>query len=198
MYDVDENGEIIKVVANCCHVNDCTIECKAIPEWEVDAIISIRQAFDGSMIALRKALPTSLSEGFPNLLLSKLMVLPNEDDSDVILESQIDGLGHLLVCHNDSGCKSILKNVRAASTHYLILRKFLKLLYIAIDANIVIQTIDSYLMDNNAGRLMSFCKVKNYASLLINDCADNGVVCVDDEECNKLRRPQILRLNMLL
>ena len=26
LYNIDEKEEIIKVVANCCHVNDCTIE----------------------------------------------------------------------------------------------------------------------------------------------------------------------------
>ena len=141
------------------------LRCKAIPEWEVNAIISITQAFDGSMIALSKVLPTSLSEGCPNLHFSKLTVLPNKDDSDIVLESQIDRLGHPLVCHNDSGCKSILRIVRAASTHYPMLKKFLKLLYIAIDANIIIQTIDSSLMDNDADRLMSVCKVKKLCQL---------------------------------
>ena len=28
--------------------------------------------------------------------------------------------------------------------------------------------------------------------MLINDFADNGIVSVDDDECNKLRRPQIM------
>ena len=98
----------------------CTPECKAIPQWKVDAIVKIRKEFDGSIPALRKALSSTYCEGCPNLHFSKPLTLPSDDDddSDLVLHRNIDLLGHPLVCHNDGGCKNILRIIRAASTHY--------------------------------------------------------------------------------
>ena len=76
VYSIDENGQSSLVDPTNGCVDKCTSECKSIPQWEVNAIIDIRKAFDESMVALRKSLPTSHNEGCPNLHFSKPLELP--------------------------------------------------------------------------------------------------------------------------
>jgi hypothetical protein len=58
LYPINKYGKCVLVAPTYTgrgtNVWKCTPECKAIPQWEVDAIVKIRKAFDGSIPALRK------------------------------------------------------------------------------------------------------------------------------------------------
>ena len=120
---IDESGK--------CHIAksvgkgqwSCTKECKPISQFEVDAIVKLRSAFDESIPALRNALQTC-DDGCPNgHHYSGVMEYDTEEDERFVIP--INSLGHPLVCHNDGGCTSTLRILRAASTHHTVLRSFL-------------------------------------------------------------------------
>ena len=105
----------------------CTPECRPLSQHEVDSIIDLRRAFD---------LPTSdfinellsCDKGCPNGHYYDRKVVNEPDDPDpcyVVHLVLTPRLGHSIVCANDGGCSSKLRILRAASTHYPLLRTFL-------------------------------------------------------------------------
>jgi hypothetical protein len=109
----------------------------------------------------------------------------------MVLHRNIDLLGHPLVCHNDGGCKNILRIIRAASTHYPILRKFLRMIYAAIDDDRVINAIDRALEAGNFQRLLWACKIDSCDSLLANDIEQTAVINANGLKNVGLRDPNI-------
>ncbi len=54
-------------------------------------------------------------------------------------------MGHPLVCSNDGGCRSTLRILRAASTHYPVLRNFLGHVHSAVRSHLRVYDIDKAL-----------------------------------------------------
>ena len=107
---------------------NCSSECKPVTEAEVAAIVHLQQAFE-DMQELRTALDTC-DGGCPNEHFTKAIATGDPDSEIVELR------GHLLVCFNDGGCCSQLRTLRAASTHYSVLRTFLNHVYSAITSHV--------------------------------------------------------------
>ena len=107
-----------------------SIECKQVTDAEVAAIVSLRAAFDAPMQELRHALETC-DDGCPHGHYTKVLELapiPVElistmDDGRLTDYYPVPLQGHPLACSNHSGCQSKLRVLRAASTHYPVLRK---------------------------------------------------------------------------
>ena len=98
-------------------------------------------------------------DGCPNEHFSKSVeASPN---NDIYLDCYaVDREGHSLVCFNDSNCVSKLRILRAASTHYPLLRHFLYALYNAIKSNVHVTTIDNALCTGDFHSLMEITKIE--------------------------------------
>ena len=108
---------------------------------------------------------TLCDNGCPNAHSSKSFeISPN---NDIYLDCYaVDCEGHPLVCFNDSNCVSKLRILRAASTHYPLLRNFLHALYNAIKSNVHVTTIDNALCTGDFHSLMEITKIEGFDSLL--------------------------------
>ena len=88
-------------------------------------------------------------------------------DFDVPISCTIDEIiscklrGHPLVCHMETGCSSSLRIVRAAATHYPVLRAFLGHLSSAVKAHFMIHNIDFALNSFDFKSLMTTCGIYN-------------------------------------
>ena len=64
-------------------------------------------------------------------------------------------IGHPIMCSsNDTACKSMLCILRNAYVHYPLLRRLLKHFYVARNANLTIDIIDSSLADGDTSQLV--------------------------------------------
>ena len=109
-------------------------ECKVIMDTEVAAIVHLRQVFDKPMHELRRALDTG-DDGCPNQHYTR--VVNGDDLAWGVIELQ----GHPLVCSNDGGCRSHLRILTVASTHYGVLRTLLNHVYTARKSHLSVVSI---------------------------------------------------------
>ena len=124
---------------------ECTSECKPLTEAEVHAIVTLKQAFMQEMPVVRQALD-ACDDGCPNY-------------------HSINRLGHPLVCSNNGGCKSQLRILRAASTHFPVLRKFLHEVHIAIKNHMNVFEIDKALCAGDYRMLMVITKMYEFTPI---------------------------------
>ena len=98
----------------------CTKGCRPISDSEVDAILCLKSAFELSIEELRAAL-TACDYGCPYGHYTKL-----------VKSCPVDRIGHPIVCYCGSLCTSQLRILRAASTHFPILRHPFYMRYIVL------------------------------------------------------------------
>ena len=91
----------------------------------------------------------------------------------------IDRKGHPLVCSIDSGCKSKLRILRAAGTHYPLLRKFLHNVYTAIRSHMFVREIDRALCAGDFHALMELTDMTDLETMLTNDVESTYEQCTD-------------------
>ena len=82
----------------------------------------------------------------------------------------VDLKGHPIVCDTGDSCTSTL---RAASTHYLVLRMFLACVTDALSAHRALCDIDNALKTGNYKRLVKFTGVKSLLSFDVEDKYQN-------------------------
>ena len=124
-----------------------------------------------------KALDTC-DDGCPNQHYSKVV----DGNSSVKLK------GPSLVCSNDGGCHSRLRILRAASTHYPVLTKFLSYLYTAINSHLSVCNVDNALSNGDFNSLMGITNTDSCEALLCNDIETRYEQCTDTASEN-LREP---------
>ena len=147
---------------------ECTSECKPLTDVEVDAILSLKESFNGPVEEVRHALDVC-DEGCPNGHYTKLI-----SACPVALK------GHPLVCSQlDGGCQSKLRILRAASTHFPLLRNFLHDVHSAISSHICVTEIDKVLCTGNFRKLMELTHMTMFAQLLSNDLESCYQQCTD-------------------
>ena len=135
----------------------CTSECKPLSDNEVKSILNLREAFELPLEDVRHALATC-DNGCPNGHYTKLInFVP------------FPCKGHPIVCYLDSGCTSQLRILRAASTHFPVLRHFLHQVTVAIASHKCIYEIDAALSAGDYHKLMEITNEKSFESLLSND-----------------------------
>ena len=172
---IDENGRCVVANEISSSGNDtsktkgkqplkwcCSSECKTLTEAEVAAMVNLKQAFEKPMEELRTAL-YACDSGCPNGHYSKAVV--REHAGSIVVDLQ----GHTLPCFNDGGCCSQLRILRAASTHYSVLRTLLNHVYSAITSHLGVLNIDKALSTGDLHFLKEITKVPDFAVLLTND-----------------------------
>ena len=115
----------------------CCSEFKPLTKAEVSAIIDLKDTFDKLMIKLRQDLDMCDS-GCPNQHYTRV-------ESRSFEHYSVECQGHTLVCSNDSGCSSKLRILRAASTHFPVLRTLQRNLYSALSSHRCIARLDKAL-----------------------------------------------------
>ena len=121
---------------------------------------------------------------------------PNDKYSKVIHEDNcatahckpVQLTGHSLLCYNGSECKSELRILRTASTHYAVLRSFLRAVYSALSSHKAVAHIDKALSDSNFNQLL---QISNVAcdSLFSNEVLSTHQQVAGDIADNFLRKP---------
>ena len=172
---IDENGRCVVTNEISSSGNDtskmkgkqplkwcCSSECKTLTEAEVAAVVNLKQAFEKPMEELRAAL-YACDSGCPNGHYTKAVV--REDAGSIVVDLQ----GHTLPCFNDGGCCRQLRILRAASTHYSVLRTLLNHVYSAITSHLGVLNIDKALSTGDLHFLKEITKVPDFAVLLTND-----------------------------
>ena len=119
-------------------------ECKPLTNFEVDAILEIKEAFAKPMQYLRYAC-TTFDHGCPNGHYTKVV----DGDNSVVYCK-----GHPTVCSNDGGCKSKLRILRAASTHFPVLGNLLHHVNDAVRSSSRVDDIDEALCAGDLHALM--------------------------------------------
>ena len=110
-------------------------------------------AFNESLQKIRKVLDEC--DECPNSKYAKVIIVPaNEPDSNVVHYNSVELKGHSLICHIGSDCKSKLRILRAASTHYPVLRSFLRCVYSALNSHKNIASLDEALHRGDFNSLM--------------------------------------------
>ena len=162
---------------------ECCSECKPITDTEVDAILTLKAAFEKPLQEVRHALD-ECDSGCPNGHYCKVHVI---EFSSVGLK------GHPLVCSSSSGgCQSQLRVLRAAATHFPVLRQFLHDVHSAIRSHMCVFEIDKALCSGNFQRLMQITDVDKLDALLNNDL-NSSYEQSTDTECkdSALRQPNL-------
>ena len=168
---------------------ECHSECKVITDTEVAAIVHLRQAFDKPMHELQSALDTC-DDGCPNQCYTR--VVGRDDLGWGVVQLQ----GHPLVRSNDGGCRSQLRILRAASTHYGVLRTLVDHVYTARRSHLCVVSIDKALGAGDFHSLMEITKVHDVADLLTADLDSSYQQSADD--AGTVSVPQSLETQLLI
>ena len=100
-------------VPKLCRKWQCHKECRPLSDSEIEAILDFRSCLELSVEEAREAL-AKCDLGCPFVHSTKLV-----GSTPVSLK------GHPIVCYTGDSCTSTLRILRAASTHFPVLRKFL-------------------------------------------------------------------------
>ena len=129
-----------------------------LSDSEIDTILSFRAAFDLSVEEARQAL-AKCDYGCPYGHYTKCREFMLQDCIDCVGFSTVELKGHPIVCHTGD-CSSTLRILRAASTHFPVLRKLLPYVTDAVSCHNVVHDIDNALHCGNYQYLMKLLDVE--------------------------------------
>ena len=191
---IDENGKCIvalEIKTDSCKSGlkkwECSSECKPLTKTEVDAIVEIKEAFVKPMQHLRYAC-TTFDGGCPNGHYTKVV----DGDNSVVYCK-----GHPIVCSNDGGCKSKLRILRAASTHYPVLGNLLHHVNDAVRSSSRVDDIDEALCAGDFHALMELTKVDDFDTLFSNDVESSYEQCTGSADGDSMFRQPHLESQLL-
>ena len=127
---------------------ECSKQCKPLSEFEVSAILSFSTAFEQPLEKVRQALAQCD------------MGCPYGHYTKVVGTVPVDLKGHPIVCYSGDYCTSNLRILRAASTHFPVLRRFLAHVTSALSAHRIVYDIDNALKNGNHQRLLQITQVE--------------------------------------
>ena len=165
---------------------ECSSECKPVTDAEVGIILQLKAAFEMPLEDVRHALD-HCDEGCPNGHYTRL-----------IGSNPIDLKGHPLVCSNSARCQSKLRVLRAASTHFPVLRKFLRQTHSAITNHKCVFEIDKALCTGNYEKLMNIANIEKFESLLCNEVEASYEHSAGVESVHSALRQPILEEQLLI
>ena len=99
----------------------------------------------------------------------------------------VDLKGHPIVCYSGERCTSNLRVLRAASTHFPILRKFLAHVTSALSAHRIVCNIDNALKNGNHQRLLQITQIESLLSCNV----EQNYQKLTPVDCSTLRRPNL-------
>ena len=138
------------------HTWKCSSKCKPLTESEVSSILDLKSEFVNPIHELSRVLD-NIDGGCPNYHYSK----PLSGQSRELK-------GHSLLCYTGTECKSRLRILRSAATHYPILHSLLCAVYIAVDSLRSISKLDEALKSGDFPLLLNNL-AGDSESLLSND-----------------------------
>ena len=167
---IDENGKCIiaKQVKkeSAWKQWQCTNECKGITPSEELSIVTFKQSFECSIQEVRRTL-------------DKCDECPHTHYTKTSGGFAIERKGHPLICSIGTGCKSQLRILRAAATHYPLLRKFLHDVHTAIRSHVFVHNIDQALCAGDFRALMELTEMTDFETMLTNDVESTYEQCTD-------------------
>ena len=164
----------------CLRKWKCTAECKLPTDDEVASIQKAKDVFKLPMPELRHELE-NIDSGCENghyvtpCSADPVMFPSNEDDPSQRL------MGHPLTCASGN-CESLLRIVRAASTHYPLLRRFHRLMYVVRQQHWAVHKIDASLCAADFNQLMELAAIRDFDDLFseeVNACSEYDDVVPD-------------------
>ena len=167
---IDENGKCIiaKQVKkeSAWKQWQCTNECKGITPSEELSIVTFKQSFECPIQEVRRTLDTCDE-------------CPHTHYTKTSGGFAIERKGHPLICSIGTGCKSQLRILRAAATHYPLLRKFLHDVHTAIRSHVFVHDIDQALCAGDFRALMELTEMTDFETMLTNDVESTYEQCTD-------------------
>ena len=161
----------------CLRKWKCTAECKLPTDDEVASIQRAKDVFKLPMQELRHELE-NIDSGCEN----GHYVMPCSADPEVFPSDEDDPsrqlMGHPLTCASGH-CKSLLRIVRAASTHYPLLRRFHRLIYLARQHDRDVHKIDASLCAADFKQLMELAAIKDLDDLFSEEVSEYDDVVPD-------------------
>ena len=141
----------------------CTNECKGITPSEELSIVTFKQSFECSIQEVRRTL-------------DKCDECPHTHYTKTSGGFAIDHEGHPLICSIGTECKSQLRILRAAATHYPMLRKFLHDVHTAIRSHVFVHEIDQALCAGDFRALMELTEMTNFETMLRNQRTSSALI----------------------
>ena len=144
----------------------CSSKCKPLTDNMVSIISNFKSGFNVEIKEVRKLLD-KCDKSCPYTHYHKLVDIADEDPDCKITSMQRKG--HSSLCFTDDECNSQLRILRAASTHFSVLRSFLRALYKAIGSPKHVADLDALLHQGHFASLMKACAIDSYDTLFSND-----------------------------
>ena len=111
-------------------------------------------------------------------------------NSEIVHYNSVELKGHSLLCFTGDECNSPLRILRAASTHYAVLRSFLHAVYDSIRNHKRVAHLDAALHSGDFTYLMRACEIDSYESLLSNEVQSTHQLSVYELD-SPLRKPNL-------
>ena len=131
---------------------ECTNKCKPISALEADMILNLKAEFEKPVEEVRK-------------VLDKCDECPNKHYTKIHDSVSTPLKGHSHLCYTGEECQSKLRILRAASTHYSVLRSFLLAVYSTLYSHKSIANIDQALHTGDIEHLMKVTQLEKYDAL---------------------------------
>ena len=144
----------------------CSSKCKPLTDKEIGVILDFKSGFGTDMKDVRKLLD-KCDDDCPTTHYQK--VVHFHDEGEIVHYNSVELKGHSLLCFTGDECNSKLRILRAASTHYAVLRSFLHAVYDAIRNHKRVAQLDAALHSGDFTYLMRACEIDSYESLLSNE-----------------------------
>ena len=140
----------------------CSQKCKALTKSEVDVVLKFKSVVDNPLCQVRKLLDSC--DECPNTGYSK--IIPAAKEPLAVETAPLRG--HSFLCYTGTECKSMLRILRVASTHYPKLNSFLRLVYAARRCHRLITDLDEALLKSDFDELMVLCVFDTLESIFSN------------------------------
>ena len=169
---------------------NCSSKCKPLTDKEIGVILDFKSGFGADMKDLRKLLD-KCDDDCPNTHYQKVVHFHDESpNSDIVHYNYVELKGHSLLCFTGDECNSKLRILRAASTHYAVLRSFLHAVYDSIRNHKRVAHLDAALHSGDFTYLMRACEIDSYESLLSNEVQSTHQLSVYELD-SPLRKPNL-------
>ena len=150
----------------------CTAECKLPTSNEAQCIIAVKALFEEPVHKLREAL-NRIDECTEHGHYTRMLSINTP-------KPYYELAGHPLPCATvNSNCKSRLKILRAAATHFPLLRRLVVLLYEAIRLHRLLDNIDTRLCAGDFKKLVQICDIVDYKVIFSASSISADAVSVD-------------------
>ena len=168
----------------------CSSKCKLLTDKEIGVILDFKSGFGADMKDVRKLLD-KCDDDCPNTHYQKVVHFHDESpNSEIVHYNSVELKGHSSLCFTGDECNSKLRILRAASTHYAVLRSFLHAVYDAIRNHNRVAHLDAALHSGDFTYLMRACEIDSYESLLSNEVQSTHQLSVYELD-SPLRKPNL-------